>query len=329
MRVFLTGGTGFVGYNLAAHLKREGHDIVCLIRRTSNTTFLERVGGVEYVLGDLADGASLRDAVQAARPEAVVHLAGAVTAVRREGYFAVNTEGTRNLVEAVGLAAPALKRFVYVSSLSAGGPTRPGYPRTEQDEDRPVTHYGRSKKAAEDILLAYREELPSVILRPAAVYGPADIAVLGFFRAAARGISVGFLGRDLALSMIYVEDLTTAVVRALESSLPSGDLFYVSDGTEYRLMELHGRIARAVGTTVKRIRVPRFFLFPPAAVAEAVIRLRGRPGFFNWQKTIEAVQPAWLCSPRKLETRTGFHPRYDLDDGARATVAWYRQQGWI
>jgi nucleoside-diphosphate-sugar epimerase len=327
MRVLLTGGTGFVGYNLVPALKEQGYEIVGLIRTTSDTSLLDELGGVEYAIGELRDRASLEAALDGV--DAVIHLAGAVTAVGRDGYFSVNTEGTRNLVEAVRAVSPDIRRFVYVSSLAAGGPTVPGAPRTEQDEDRPVTHYGRSKKAAEDILLGYRGEFPSVILRPATVYGPADVALLGFFRSARRGLRARFPWRDLHLSMVYAGDLATAIVRALVSQLPSGDIFYVSDGREYRLDEVQRIIGEMMGFETKSIPVPRSLLFPAAAVSELGIRVTRRPSFLNWQKIIEAVQPAWVCSPEKLSTRTGFRPRYQLADGARVTAEWYRSRGWL
>lgn len=327
MRILVTGGTGFVGYNLVPALQAQGHEVVCLIRSTSNTALLDEIGGVAYRIGELRDPASLRAALEGV--DAVIHLAGVVKAVGRDGYFEVNTEGTRNLIEAVRETGARLKRLVFVSSLAAGGPTRPGVLRTEQDEDRPVTHYGRSKKAAEEILLEHREEIPSVILRPATVYGPADVALLGFFRSARRGLRVRFLFRDLALGVIYAEDLATAIVRALVSQLPSGDLFYVSDGAEYRLGEIQRVIGEALGNTTRRVPVPRAALFPAAAASELWMRMTGRARFLNWQKIIETVQPAWTCSPQKLETRTGFRARYDLVEGACATAEWYRSRGWL
>jgi nucleoside-diphosphate-sugar epimerase len=327
MRVLLTGATGFVGYNLVPVLKREGHEVVCLIRRTSNTALLEELGNVDYVVGELRDPESLKAAVDGV--DAVCHLAGAVTAVSKDGYFEVNTRGTRNLVEAVREVRPQLKRLVYVSSLAAGGPTKPGMPRVETDEDRPVTHYGRSKKAAEDELLRCREEISSVILRPATVYGPADAALLPFFRTVLRGIRARFMWRDLSLSMVYAGDLATAIVRALQSQLPSGDIFYVSDGKEYRLDEVQAIIGEALGVGSRSFPVPRSVLFPAAAASELAIRTRGRASFLNWQKIVEVVQPAWICSPQKLETRTGFRARYDLADGAQTTAEWYRAHGWL
>lgn len=327
MTVLLTGATGFVGYNVVPALKQQGHDVVCLIRTTSNTRLLDEIGGVRYVVGDVRDRKSLEPALDGV--DVVLHLAGAVKAVGREGYFDVNTEGTRNLVEAALEVRPDLKRFVYVSSLAAGGPSRPGAPRREQDQDNPVTHYGRSKKAAEDIILEHREELPSVILRPATVYGPADVALLGFFKSASRGVRVRFLFRDLSLSVIYVEDLATAIIRSMVSQLPSGDLFYVSDGREYRLDEVQRIIGEAQGCRSRSIPVPRAALFPLAALSEIGIRISGKPSFLNWQKIIEAVQPAWTCSPDKLATRTGFRARYDLADGTRVTAEWYRRRGWL
>ncbi|MGM0673655.1 MAG: NAD-dependent epimerase/dehydratase family protein [Spirochaetota bacterium] len=327
MRVLLTGGTGFVGYNLVPALQREGHEVLCLIRKTSNTSLLEEFPNVKYAVGDLGDMASLKFAV--ADADAVIHLAGAVKAVRRSGYFAVNTEGTQNLIEAVREARPSLKRFIFVSSLAAGGPTKPGVARRESDEDRPVTHYGRSKKAAEEIVLGYREEIPSVILRPATVYGPADVALLGFFKTVTRGLRARFLWRDLSLSMLYAGDLATAIIRSLQSQLPSGDIFYVSDGHEYRLDDIQRHIGEAMGVGSKSFPIPRSVLFPAAAVSEIGIRITGRAAFLNWQKVIEATQRAWVCSPEKLETRTGFRPRYDLTDGARTTVEWYSKHGWL
>ena len=327
MRVFLTGATGFVGYNLVPALQREGHEVLCLIRNTSNTALLEEFNNVKYVVGDLSDLSSLKFAI--ADADAVIHLAGAVKAVRRSGYFAVNTDGTQNLVDAVREVRPSLKRLVYVSSLAAGGPTRPGMARGESDEDRPVTHYGRSKKAAEEIVLGYRDEIPSVILRPATVYGPGDVALLSFFKSVARGVRARFMLRDLSLSMLYAADLATAIIRSLQSQLPSGDIFYVSDGHEYRLDDVQRHIGEAMGVRTRSIPVPRSLLFPAAAISEIGIRITGRPAFLNWQKVIETVQPAWLCSPEKLETRTGFRPRYDLADGARTTVDWYSKHGWL
>ncbi|NBC29774.1 MAG: NAD-dependent epimerase/dehydratase family protein, partial [Spirochaetes bacterium] len=98
MRVLLTGATGFVGYNLVPALQQQGYDVVCLIRKTSNTRLLDEIGGVRYVVGDVRDRESLQPALDGV--DAVLHLAGAVKAVGRAGYFEVNTEGTRNLVEA-------------------------------------------------------------------------------------------------------------------------------------------------------------------------------------------------------------------------------------
>ena len=103
----------------------------------------------------------------------VIHAAGATKALSEASYNEVNAVYTRNLAQAVSEVQVPLKKFVFLSSLAAMGPATNGHPILEMDAPNPVTFYGKSKLLAESYLLAL-DSLPSIVLRPTAVYGPRD-----------------------------------------------------------------------------------------------------------------------------------------------------------
>jgi len=146
MKVFLTGGSGFLGSFVAEQLTGEGHTVRALVRPRSDKRALEKLPRVEFAPGAIEDPASLGPALDGV--DAVVHVAGIVKARKPADFFAVNTQGTRNLLDAA-VARGGLRRFVYVSSLAAVGPSADGTPVPDDAEPRPVTHYGRSKLEAE------------------------------------------------------------------------------------------------------------------------------------------------------------------------------------
>lgn len=104
----------------------------------------------------------------------IIHSAGLVKAKNSQEFLRVNTEGTENLLLGAQNAG-TVKRFVFVSSQAAGGPSdASGTPVRVGEETAPVTAYGRSKLVAETLLLARKDTVPCTILRPPAIYGPRD-----------------------------------------------------------------------------------------------------------------------------------------------------------
>jgi len=327
MKVLVTGGTGFIGYNLVARLKQEHHDITCLVRESSDTRWLNSLGEVNYVYGDLLEPVSL--AVALGDFDWIFHLAGVVKAVTRDDYFRVNHVGTRNLIDAVARYNPDIKKFVYVSSQAAGGPSTIDQPRDESMPDHPVTYYGESKRTAEIGLRDYSDTLPLAIIRPPTVYGPLDKGVHIFFRAIQRGWQLKFTGEDLYLSLIYVEDLTDALLLLAKTEMPSGERFYVSDHYQYSMDQIQSMIAHVMDADTHKLRIPRMLMYPVAAVSELVIRVRKKPSFLNLQQIKEMTQTAWTCSSEKITNMTGFQAQYGLPDGAHKTVEWYKSHGWL
>ncbi len=206
-RVLVTGGTGLVGSHLVELLLRKGHAVTCLVRDPERLRWL---GGmdVDLVQGDCSQPGSLVPAVRGA--SIVFHLAGLTKAIHARDYYRVNHLGTRNILEACARHNPGIEKFVLVSSHAAAGPSRDGRPVKETDVPGPVSDYGRSKLLAEEEALRYKNELPVVILRPSAVYGPRDADMYELFRWAARGLTLEIRGGERYFNLCYVEDLAAA-----------------------------------------------------------------------------------------------------------------------
>ncbi len=325
MRVFLTGGTGFVGIHVVAALQARGHEVACLVRdpRKAGTVF---AGGAQPTLvpGDLADGAALRRGCATA--DAIVHLAGLTSARSRAELFAVNADGTRAVVDAVRASGAAIRRFVHVSSLAAAGPVVDGVIPSGAETPHPVSDYGRSKLAGE----APVRELDAAwtILRPPAVYGPWDREFLRLFAIAKRGLAPMFGDGSQRLSMVFAADLAAAIVACIDGP-PAPGVYYPTHPTPTTARALAEHIAAALATRVRILALPRAIVRPLCWISEHAARLAGRATLLSSDKANELLAEAWLCSPARLETATGWHAETDLATGLRQTAAWYRRSGWL
>ena len=328
--VLVTGANGFVGSHLVEALLARGCRVRCMVRRTSDLGFVRHLP-VEWAYADLCDGEGLRAAIQGA--EAVCHCAALTRALDEETFLRVNAQGAEVLARACLEANPGLRRFVFVSSVAAAGPSDgPGDVVDESRPPRPLTWYGKSKLAAEQLLRALAGEgdspLPLTIVRPAAVYGPRDRDFHAYFRAINLHFSPQLGQGERCVSLIYVRDLVDLLVRALEQKEAVGQTYF-GCGTASTYAELAETIARVLDRRPMRINVPLAALGPIAAMSTVQGRLTGRPALLNDQRLIELRQRSWLFSGDKARRELGFEAQYDLETGVRETAEWYRREGWL
>ncbi|MDT8325367.1 MAG: NAD(P)-dependent oxidoreductase, partial [Bacteroidota bacterium] len=226
MNIAITGATGFIGSHLADRMLAAGHEVRALVRASSNLRWLEGKD-VQLVRGDIRDADTLEDFVRDA--DYIYHIAGVVKARDRAGYFEGNVTATENMLRAAKQFAPGLRRFLYVSSQTAAGPSRSlERPVREEDEALPITTYGESKIAAEKAVRAVGDALPWTIVRPPAMYGPRDTEIFIYFQAIARRLN-SMIGYDeKRLSLLHAHDLVRGMVLAAEADNSVGETYFIS-----------------------------------------------------------------------------------------------------
>lgn len=327
----VTGASGFIGSSVIRALASQGIRPRALMRATSSKANLV---GVDYeiALGDLSNPVSLEKAV--AGVDYIFHLAGCVAARTPAEYFAHNSVGTRNLAKAARSAA-TLKRFVYVSSLAAGGPSFGENPRTEQDQDEPISSYGHSKRQGEVHL---REEALGkygiTIVRPPAVYGPRDRGIFEFVKIVKSGVMPLFPSKTKTkqkyVSLIHVEDLVAGIVSAgLHPHQQEQEVFYLSGDGVHSWTEIFQIMADTLGRKTIRVPLPRPLLFGVASFYTGLGALTRKQFPLTLDKLKELEPDFWTCSNDKAKQLIGFQPRYDLNNGIRHTLEWYKQNSWL
>ncbi|MGH9592323.1 MAG: NAD-dependent epimerase/dehydratase family protein [Bryobacteraceae bacterium] len=195
--ILITGATGFIGTRLAARLAADGMAMRCFVRDGSKRDRPPAPAEVVTTLDTDVD--------------TVFHLAGVTKALAKSDYVAGNVALTQTLLDACARHPP--RRFVHVSSIAA---------------TNPVSAYGASKLAGEELVRRSAIADRAVIIRPPVVYGPGDTDVLRFFRAVASGWIVS-AGRGQRVSVIHVDDLVEALLVAGRCATAGGSTYCVSN----------------------------------------------------------------------------------------------------
>ena len=303
MKVALTGATGFAGGPIFKEIMADGHDIKILVRCPQEGQFDRSVCVVK---GDLDDVAALKQFV--ADCDVVVHVAGAISALNEGGYFKVNFAGTRNVFEAA--VASGVRRFVFVSSISARNPE--------------LSAYAASKRAAEDYLVSQTGEMETLILRPSAIYGPGDKATLPLLAALQKSIALVPGQRGARFSLLHVKDFAR-VVTCSATSRQTGILEIDDMQGGHDWQELADINRMICGKPNQIAYLPRTIVNTIAVASELSRFFTGQSGMVNRGKVNELYHPDWVA-------RGVGWPRSNaigLSEGLTDTVTWYRAHGWL
>lgn len=322
----VTGATGFVGSHVVDRLLEGGRAVRCLVRRSSNLRYLQDPR-LEFAYGGLDDETDWDAAL--AGVDTVYHVAGLTFARRARDYFDVNQRGTERILAAALKRRGRIKKFVLVSSLAAIGPARDGTPVDEDAPPAPITPYGQSKLMGEEAVRAVGDLLPATIVRPPAVYGPRDYALLELFKAIGRGM-MPMIGRyDKRVSLVHARDLAAGIILAGESARSTGRAYFISSDEVYSMSELAARIAEMMGRRARQLAIPRPLAFGVALAAEGVAALTRKPPVINRDKVRDLSERCWGCSIERAKRELGYNPRIPIEEGLRETIDWYKREGWL
>lgn len=325
--VFVTGATGFIGSHLVDELLKKNYKIKCLVRKTSNLRWLEGKP-VEFVYGGLFDNETLSEAVRGV--DYVYHIAGVTFAKKKEEYYSGNRDATRNFLEVCFKSNPALKRFLFVSSQTAVGPSPDkDHPVDETTPYHPITTYGRSKMEAERAVVEYFDKMKCTVVRAPAVYGERDVAVLEYFKAMSRGLQALIGYKEKLVSLIHGLDLVHGIILAAESERAASQIYFISSEKFYTWKEVGELTTRLMGNRNIRIKIPHFVVYTVGAFAQSFSIFSKKPAILNLEKCKDLTRQYWTCSVEKAKRELGFTEKLGLEKGIKQTIEWYRKEGWI
>jgi len=314
-RVLVTGGSGFVGRALIEVLLGQEHRVWCVSR--SRPIVDSPSESLEWIQSDLGNRRAYQDAI--ARADYIFHLASLLTARRRSEYVAVNVEGTRALFDTCYRAGQHVRRFVYMSSIAAMGPTDDGSLLTESTLCRPRTQYGASKLAAEHIVRENSAEFPSVILRPSFIYGPRDSRGALFLRDlfGTRPSPSRIAIREM--SFCHVSDVVRACLLALECENPDGRVYLVAEPKSYGWQDVD---------EILECSLSELTLSCGSSEAELARRLLDRVRAIR-ECAEEIEGEHWGCDTRRAARELGFETCRFLDEAAGEVIESYLRNGLL
>ncbi len=320
MKVFITGGTGFIGGEVVRQLRERGDEVVCLVRTPEKGTTAADLG-CQLVAGSLGDAEALRTGIEGC--DAVVHAAAmyevGIPAKQHPAMWEANVAGTERVMEAALVAG--VSRIVYVSTVGVFGNTR----RKVVDEsyEHPgkefTSYYEQTKLEAHRIVkrMIVERDLPAVIVQPGGVYGPGDTSQV------ADLLEQFFAGRlplmpfpELGICMTHVEDIAGGILLALDK----GELgeTYVISGPATTMREAIETVARVSGRKAPKRALPVPLLKAMIPIGPLIGKAMGQPP--NLRELISSGDGVtFWASYEKAGRELGYAPR-GMEEGLRQTL---------
>jgi nucleoside-diphosphate-sugar epimerase len=318
--ILVTGATGFLGSHVCSALAASGANVHGFARARPQRAI---PGVSKLITGELRDREQLRQALHGA--SAVVHLAGRAhlrsesSATARSELQQVNVGGTDSLIDEVRRSG--VRRFIQVSSVAAvtGGGDQLV---SETTPPRPVTEYGRSKLAADQIVSTRCQEagIEYAILRPPMVYGPGMKGnPLRLFGLIDRGIPLPVASIRNQRTLLYVGNFVEAIRTLLFGEQFRGGCYLLGDEERVSTPDLIRIVANALDVRPRLVAVPEFLLRLGARLGDVV---DGR-AFLPTTQQVEQLIGSLIVDSSLLTRATGFRQRFSLNEGMKATADWY------
>jgi len=327
VKVLVTGGTGFTGKALVRRLLDEGYQVVALDYKEGLKTEELRQWGAEVVIGSVTDRSVVERCMNGV--DYVQHLAAAFRElnVANDYYYDVNVNGTRTVLDAA--FQQGVKKFIYCSTCGVHG-NIDNPPGGEDAPIQPADYYQQTKYEAEPIVGEYfKKGLKTVIVRPAAIYGPGDPErFFMIFKRCTKGVFPMFGDGKTYYHPLYIDNLVDALMLAMEEGKGDGEAFLIADENYCEIEDLVNRVGKALGITV---RIPHYPVMP-LVVAGHLFEIVCKP--FRITPPIFPRRVDWYRQNRafdisKAKEQLGYVPRIGLDEGLKRTAEWYKQEGLL
>lgn len=323
---FVTGATGFTGFNLAKRLANEGEEVVGLDIKKGYGEELEKLG-VEVVLGSVNDK-ELIDKIMT-DVDYVHHVAAAFREINlpKQVYWDANVESNRVLIEAA--RKYGIKRYILTSTCGVHGhvttpPANENAPIETRDYYQ-LTKYEGEKLAKE---LCTRYEIPFVVVRPSGIYGPGDTRMLQMFKLI-DSKKFFMLGDGKShYHLIYIDNLMDAYLLCTKKKEALGQTYLIADGECHTLNELAAIIASTLEKPIPKWHLPVWPFWIAGYLCEIIYSpLRIEPPLFR--RRVDFFVSERYFDISKASSELGYKPEIDVKTGIKLTAQWYKERGYL
>ncbi|MEO9211021.1 MAG: NAD(P)-dependent oxidoreductase, partial [Ginsengibacter sp.] len=255
----------------------------------------------------------------------IIHAAGLTRGRNLEEFERANVQPTKNLAEA-SLLFP-IKKFLLLSSLAAVGPIPYNKEKSisEMNALNPVTNYGRSKLKAEQVLMEY-PQVPWLIFRPTAVYGPREKDLLILFKTLKKRLELYIGKQDQILSFVYAKDLVSLCIHALKSE-KKHEIYNISDGHAYTQYDLANAVKDTLYLKSLKIHLPLGLVKSFASLLEMTSRKKAP--VLSIDRLNELTAENWNVNIEKAQKDFNYLSEYNLQRGIKETIEWYQEKKWL
>ena len=300
--VALTGASGFIGQAITERLCQTGFKVRGLVRTSRKIAHLNHPN-LTLIPGGLDNIESLHKLVQDCH--GLIHCAAVIRGAGKSDFFPSNVQGVANLIN-VCLSQPSPPRMVHLSSLAAREPS--------------LSPYAWSKREGERLLQKSAEFLNWIIIRPPAVYGPNDEALLPLFRLGKKGIALQLGPDEGKFSLIHVHDLSDVILRSLETQEIRSTIFEVDDGSPNGYS--WKTVFHAINPRQKlHLAIPQNFLWLIGKSNEIFSHIFRYTPLFTTGKVAELCHTNWVCDSHDARKQLEWTPQIPLEEGLRHLFA--------
>ncbi len=327
MKVLVTGASGYLGGRIISKILEEGHEVVGLVRETSNREGLPK--NIEIKEADLFDIPSLENAVQGVN--VVIHLAAYFDFYPSDEdlMFKVNVEGTTNLMNAC--VGTTVERFIYCSTTETMGGIR-FPPANEDTELRPDFSYGESKIQAEGAIRDITADtgLAHIIIRPTGIMGEGDLYVMYEVAHELLHGKVFALPRDMSAQFMYthIDDVVSGFVAALTPMGALNNTIILCPDESMSWGEFVDVMTERLGVKPPRLRVPGI-VAKLGMMMLSPFKNRKKMTFFWHGKAVDMMLAERVYTNEKAKRLLGWTPQVTMTEGYQRAIDWYFENGHL
>lgn len=308
MKIFITGGTGFIGKQVLNLLTQTNHELCCLVRKTSPAKDNLLKSGLNIIEGDVRDKASMLQGMKGC--DCVINLANLYTfwEPHNEIYKAINVDGTRNVMECA--LETKVPKVVHISSaVTYGKPS--DVPFNEESIPGPVlfSRYAQTKYEGDQIVwdLYKNKGLPVVVVYPSAVLGSGDPKASGeYISALINKRMPATVFNNSTLTWVYVKDVAEVIVKVAEKTGNVGEKYFVGKH-QLTLKEFNKMIEEISGVSLPIMKMPDFMAMASAYMLTGISNIIKKKPLWNMSvNQMKTMKEGFNVDGSKVERDLGF-----------------------